>query len=53
MMNGFALVLATVLLMVLHTWRYRRWGGGKFSTGRNSAPTVIGCPVACKRPPRN
>jgi len=24
MMNGFALVFATVLLMVLHTWRYRR-----------------------------
>jgi hypothetical protein len=24
MMNGFALVLATVLLMVLHTWRYRQ-----------------------------
>jgi len=23
MMNGFALVLATVLLMVVHTWRFR------------------------------
>jgi len=24
MLNGIALVMATILLMVLHTWRYRQ-----------------------------
>jgi len=24
MLNGLALVMATILLMVLHTWRYRQ-----------------------------
>jgi len=27
MLNWLVLVMATILLMVLHTWRYRQWAG--------------------------
>jgi len=29
MLNWLALVMATILLMVLHTWRYRQLAGSR------------------------